>query len=209
MQRKKRFVFWGIISMCLFVCSYSNAVNAVSDESIYAKCLKELPRTLALPAKAPETMRLLVPKKDYLIDYESFIAGAGWGSSLKYRSTVCEVVVYAYNHHKTTLTEDDAREERDSFDGFQPESLFEKEVGEFIFYGTAGLSAFEPQGDKQVQMFSVAAVHNTFVKYRTVCRHITDISLDANYRMADEMTTQVIKETLLPLDRCLTQKKDN
>ncbi len=196
-----------VIAFSLFWGSTAVAETVAEEPSIYFQCLRTLPKTLDLPPKAPETMRLLVPKTNYLIDYEPLIAGTGWGASLKYRSAYCEVVVYAYDHNKMTLSKEDAQQERTLFDGFKPESTFEKEVGDYVFYGTAGLSAFEPKGDKQVQMFSVAAVHNTFIKYRTVCRHIADISLDANYRIADTMTTQVIKETLMPLDMCLTEAK--
>lgn len=196
-----------VVAYGLLVGSFAGAETVAEEPSIYFQCLRTLPKTIDLPPKAPETMRLLVPKKNYLIDYEPLIAGEGWGASLKYRSAYCEVVVYAYDHNKTTLTKEDAQQERTLFDGFKPESTFEKEVGDYVFYGTAGLSAFEPKGDKQVQMFSVAAVHDTFIKYRTVCRHIADISLDANYRIADTMTTQVMKETLMPLDMCLIKAK--
>ncbi len=185
----------------------ASATENNQEESIYMRCLRELPTTLQLSPEAPETMRFLVPMTDYAVDYEKEISGEGWGASLKYRNTACEVVVYAYDHARNDLTDADARKERDEFDGFSAESMFEKEVGTHIFYGTAGLSALTANGDKQVQMFSVGAVNQTFIKYRTVCRYLTDIPLDANYRIADMMTTEVMKQTLVPLDTCLSQEK--
>ncbi len=185
----------------------ASAADSKEEDSIYMRCLRKLPTTLKSSSDAPETMRFLVPIKDYAVDYEKEISGEGWGASLKYRNVACEVVVYAYDHARNGLTDADARKERDEFDGFLAESIFEKEVGTHTFYGTAGLSALTANGDKQVQMFSVGAVNQTFIKYRTVCRYLTDIPLDANYRIADMMTTEVMKQTLVPLDTCLSQEK--
>lgn len=197
------------IFLLLSVAVSSEAYAQHSDtmsESLYAGCLRKLPKTLKLPAKAPETMRMLVPKENFLTDYEPLIGGVGWGASLKYRNTSCEVVVYAYDKGKASLTDKEAQTERQLFDGFPSEGVFEKEVGDFTFYGTAGIAPLDTS-DKQVQMFSVAAVHNTFIKYRTVCRHLVDLPDESNYRVADLITSQVIKETLIPLDNCLIAEK--
>lgn len=172
--------------------------------SVYAVCLDKLPTTLELPDKAPETMRLLIPKTGKMLtDYEPLIAGKGWGASIKYHSAYCEVIVYAYNRNKEHLTSKDAEDERNSFDGFKAQTKFEKEVGDHVFYGSAGIASLGEGTDNQVQMVAIGAVHDVFIKYRTVCRHVSDIDASSNYRIADLMTSQVIKETLVKLDMCL------
>ncbi len=191
------------------VVSVDNEADEPQKSSVYVVCLNDLPKTLTLPQGAPETMRMLVPKGEQVIDYEPLIAGQGWGASIKYHSAYCDVVVYAYDKNKLSLTVDDAKQEHTEFDGFVSESVFEKEVGDYIFYGKAGIAPLDNVNKKQVQMFSVAAVNDTFIKYRTVCRHITDISPEANYKIADSISSQVIKETLVLLDRCLTESKTN
>lgn len=193
-----------VLSICPATASELNKEN---EPSVYAVCLDKLPTTLDLPDKAPETMRLLVPKtENMLTDYEPLIAGKGWGASIKYRSSYCEVVVYAYNRNKENLTAKDAEIERDLFDGFSAHTKFEKEVGNYVFYGSAGVAPLGEGTDNQVQMMSIGAIHDTFIKYRTVCRHVSDIDATANYRIADLMTSQVIKETLIKLDSCLTNE---
>ncbi len=184
--------------------SVENEDDKTVEPSVYVHCLNELPKTLTLPKGAPETMRLLIPKGESVIDYEPLIAGKGWGASIKYHSAYCDVAIYVYDKNKAVLTKQDAKQEQADFDGFVAESVFEKEVGDYVFYGKAGIAPLDNPINKQVQMFSVAAVHNMFIKYRTVCRHIVDIPADANYKIADSMVSQVMKETLVLLDRCLT-----
>ncbi len=189
------------------VVSVGNSKGDVVRPSAYVGCLNALPKTLKLPQDAPETMRLLVPKGETVIDYETLIAGQGWGASLKYHSAYCDVVVYMYNKNKSTLTVVDAQHEQTEFDGFKAERVFEKEVGDYIFYGKAAVTPLDEFDKNQVQMMSVGAVNNTFIKYRTVCRQITDIPAEANYRIADSVTSQVIKETLASLNDCISQEK--
>ncbi len=174
-----------------------------STESVYAMCLNRIPTTLSLPQNAPETMRLLVPAGEKIIDYEKIISGRGWGASIKYHSAHCDVAVYVYDKTMPTITDVEAKRELAEFDGFESDSIYEKEVGDYVFYGKAGIVPLEKSSPRQVQMVSVAAVNNLFVKYRTICRHITDITPEANYQIADVQTSQVMKETLMLLDGCL------
>ena len=117
-----------VVSSLTGLVATASAADNKEEDSIYMRCLRKLPTTLKSSSEAPETMQFLVPIKDYAVDYEKEISGEGWGASLKYRNVACEVVVYAYDHARNGLTDADARKERDEFDGFSAESIFEKEA---------------------------------------------------------------------------------
>ena len=186
----------------VFLCLLSVVVHAEIQEY----CLKQLPSRLFLEKDVPQNMQFLSDYKQ-LINYEVLNDGKGWGYSLKYQNAYCEVIIYIYNRQKSTITDSDVDDELLYFDGFVPSGQFSKNVGTEVFKGYAGMAIVDEKIGQQTQMVSLAQTENQFVKYRTSCRKMSDLSEAANYRMADQFTTNVIKGTYAKLSECL--KKTN
>jgi len=190
-----------IFGLLVYICLSSACVaDEVSD-----MCIKNLPNRLGLEKNAPETMRFVGDETD-IIDYESQKGGQGWGYARKYRNGSCEVIVYVYNREKESISNDDVSAELAYFDGFTPEGQFQKDVGDDVFSGIAGIKAVDETVGKQVHMVSITAKHGQFIKYRTSCRLMSDLKEEANFRLADMFTTQVIKGTYGLLSDCLSEK---
>lgn len=184
-----------------FICLSS---VCLADE-LSSVCIKKLPNRLGLEQKAPETMRFISNETD-IIDYENQKGGKGWGYARKYRNGSCEVIIYVYNREKEVVSNEDISAELAYFDGFTPEGQFQKEVGEDVFSGIAGIKAVDETVGKQVHMVSITAKNRQFIKYRTSCRLMSDLKEEANFRLADMFTTQVLKETYGLLSDCLSEE---
>lgn len=182
----------------LFLCLLSVSAHAEIQED----CLKQLPSRLHLDKDIPQNMQFV---SDYtqLTNYEILKDGEGWGYSLKYQNAYCEVIVYVYNRQKTSINDSDVTDELEYFDGFTPNGQFSKNVGSDVFKGYAGMAVIDEKIGLQTQMVALTQTGNQFVKYRTSCRQMSGLSDDANFRMTDQFTTNVIKGTYAKLSECL------
>lgn len=193
------------VSKIFGILGYICFSSVCLSNELSVTCIKNLPNRLGLEKNAPETMRFIGNETD-IIDYESQKGGKGWGYARKYRNGSCEVVIYVYNREKEAVSNDDVSLELAYFDGFTPKGQFQKEVGEDVFLGFAGIKSIDEAVGKQVHMVSITAKHGQFVKYRTSCRLMSDLKEEANFRLADMFTTQVIKETYGRLSDCLSEE---
>lgn len=182
----------------LFLCLLSVSAHAEIQED----CLKQLPSRLHLDKDIPQNMQFV---SDYtqLTNYEILKDGEGWGYSLKYQNAYCEVIVYVYNRQKTSINDSDVVDELAYFDGFVPNGQFSKSVGSDVFKGYGGMAVIDEKIGLQTQMVALTQTGNQFVKYRTSCRQMSGLSDDANFRMTDQFTTNVIKGTYAKLSECL------
>ena len=189
-----------LFKICV-LCLLSFSVNAETQEF----CLKQLPSRLHLEKDVPQNMQF-VSDYTHLTNYEILKDGKGWGHSLKYQNAYCEIIIYVYNRQKENITDSDVTDELAYFDGFEPKGQFNKNVGTDVFKGYAGMAVIDEKIGQQMQMVAITQTGNQFVKYRTSCRKMLGLSDDANFRMADQLTTQAIKGTYAKLSDCLKNK---
>ncbi len=176
-------------------------INVLADTAF--TCIKQLPETFSesdVPASFQFKRAL-----NGIRNYEEEVGGAGWGYSVKYQNSVCEIVIYLYTHGKKKIIESDVQDELTDFDGFEFVHSFQKEIDGVQFSFADGFVQSKDNTDEQTQFLALTDVGNQFLKYRASCRQMNGLDQAANFRLAESFLTKVIQKSLKKITFCLIQ----